>query len=61
MNGTEGRASDRPVGRPPMEMPDMIPDTPTNVARKVLTTKPKKGWAVAIPEAQEPNHLQEVK
>ena len=35
-------ASDRPVGRPPMGMPDMIPDTPTNVARKVLTTKPKK-------------------
>ena len=35
-------ASDRPVGRPPMGMPDMIPDTPTNVARKVLTTKLKK-------------------
>ena len=35
-------ARDRPVGRPPMEMPDMIPDTPTSVARKVLTTKPKK-------------------
>jgi hypothetical protein len=35
-------ASERSVGRPPMEMPDMIPDTPTNVARKVLTTKPKK-------------------
>ena len=36
--GTGGR----PVGRPPMEMPDMIPDTPTRVARKVLTTKTKK-------------------
>ena len=36
--GTGGR----PVGRPPIEMPDMIPDTPTNVARKVLTTKPKR-------------------
>ena len=36
--GTSGR----PVGRPPMEMPDLIPDTPINVARKVLTTKPKK-------------------
>ena len=35
-------ASDRPVGRPPLGMPYMIPDTPTNVARKVLTTKPKK-------------------
>ena len=33
---------DRPVGRPPLEMPDMIPDTPINVARKVLTTKPKR-------------------
>ena len=35
-------ANSRPVGRPPMEMPDMIPDTPTSVARKVLTTRPKK-------------------
>ena len=35
-------AGGRPVGRPPMEMPDMILDTPTNVARRVLTTKPKK-------------------
>ena len=35
-------ASERPAGRPPLEMPDMIPDTPTNVARRVLTTKPKK-------------------
>ena len=35
-------ANSKPVGRPPMEMPEMIPDTPTNVARKVLTTKPKK-------------------
>ena len=36
------RKPKRPVGRPPLEMPDMIPDTPTNVARMVLTTKPKK-------------------
>ena len=35
-------ANSRPVGRPPMAMPDMIPDTPTNVARKVLNTRPKK-------------------
>lgn len=31
----------RPVGRPPLQMPPMIPDTPTNVARAVLTSKPK--------------------
>ena len=35
-------ASDRPVGQPPLEMPDMIPDAPTNVALKVLNTRPKK-------------------
>ena len=34
--------SDRHVGRPPLAMPDMIPDTPTNVARRVLATRPKK-------------------
>ena len=35
-------ASERSVGRPPMEMPDMIPDTPTNVAREVLTPNPRR-------------------
>ena len=32
----------RPVGRPPLEFPDPIPDTPENIARVVLNTKPKK-------------------
>lgn len=32
----------RPVGRPPLELPDPIPDTPENIARIVLNTKPKK-------------------
>ncbi len=32
----------RPVGRPPLELPDPIPDTPENIARAVLNTKPKK-------------------
>ena len=32
----------RPVGRPPLEFPDPIPDTPENIARIVLNTKPKK-------------------
>ena len=32
----------RPVGRPPLEFPDPIPDTPKNIARIVLNTKPKK-------------------
>ena len=29
-------------GRPPLPMPDPIPDTPENVARAILTTLPKK-------------------
>ncbi len=32
----------RPVGRPPLELPDPIPDTPENIARVVLNTKPKR-------------------
>ena len=28
-------------GRPPTSMPEKIPDTPENIARVVLTTKPK--------------------
>ena len=32
----------RPVGRPPLELPKPIPDTPKNIARIVLNTKPKK-------------------
>lgn len=34
--------SQRPVGRPPLELPKPIPDTPENIARIVLNTKPKK-------------------
>ena len=30
-------------GRPPLPMPEQIPDTPGNVARLLMTTKPKKG------------------
>lgn len=36
------RADSKTVVRPPMAMPDMIPDMPTNLARKALSTKPKK-------------------
>ena len=32
----------RPVGRPPLELPNRIPDTSENIARVVLNTKPKK-------------------
>ena len=32
----------RPVGRPPLEFPDPIPDTPENIAQVVLNTKPKR-------------------
>ena len=29
-------------GRPPKPMPELIPDTPENVARAILSTPPKK-------------------
>ena len=32
----------RPVGRPPLKLPAPIPDTPENIARVIMTTKPKK-------------------
>lgn len=31
-------------GRPPLEMPEPIPDTLENVAWAVLNTPPKKKW-----------------
>ncbi len=34
-------AETSPRGRPPTPMPEPIPDTPANLARVVLTTKPK--------------------
>lgn len=40
-NVTESRPQ-RPVGRPPLELPEPIPDTPENIARVVLNTNPKK-------------------
>lgn len=39
---TKERRPKRPVGRPPLELPEPIPDTPENIARIVLNTKPKK-------------------
>ena len=36
----------RSVGRPPRPMPELIPDSPENVAQAILTTppKPKSEW-----------------
>ena len=36
----------RPMGRPPLPMPDPIPDTPENVARALFNTPPtpEGGW-----------------
>jgi len=39
---TKGPHNKRPVARPPLELPAPIPDTPENIARVVLNTKPKK-------------------
>ena len=35
------KAPRRSVGRPPKSMPELIPDTPENVARALLNTPPK--------------------
>ena len=32
----------RRIGRPPLPMPDPIPDTPENVARAIMRTRPMK-------------------
>ena len=34
----------KPRGRPPRQMPEPIPDTPENVARILMTTKPPTEW-----------------
>ena len=34
----------RSVGRPARPMPEMIPDTPENVARIIMSGPPKKKW-----------------
>ena len=31
----------KPRGRPPLPMPEPIPDTPENIARAILNTPPK--------------------
>ena len=33
-----------PVGRPPRPMPELIPDSPENVARAIMAGPPKKRW-----------------
>ena len=33
-----------PGGRPPKPMPDLIPDTPENVALAAMQGPPKKRW-----------------
>ncbi len=35
------KRSSRRIGRPPLSMPEPIPDTPENVARAILNTPPK--------------------
>ena len=32
----------RPVGRPPLEFPEQVEDTPENVAKIIMMGKPKK-------------------
>ena len=38
------QSAKRPVGRPARPMPDLIPDTPENIARICMQGPPKKKW-----------------
>ena len=38
----ESKSEKRKVGRPPKPMPELIPDTPENIARALFRTPPKK-------------------
>ncbi len=38
----ESKPEKRKVGRPPKPMPELIPDTPENIARALFRTPPKK-------------------
>ena len=37
-----GKGEVRKVGRPPLAMPELLPDTPGNVAKVILRTQPRK-------------------
>ena len=37
----KGKDTERPVGRPPLEFPAPIPDTPENVAKAMFAVNPK--------------------
>ena len=38
----------RPVGRPAKPMPDLIPDTPENIARTIMQGLPAKEWVYLV-------------
>jgi hypothetical protein len=42
MQGAREKGETRKVGRPPMEMPEPINDTPENVAKAILSSPSKK-------------------
>ena len=52
----ESKPEKRKVGRPPKPMPELIPDTPENIARAILNTPPKKSeeWRYLQDETGEP-------
>ena len=35
---------EKPRGRPPLPMPEPIPDTPENIARAIMRRPPKRDW-----------------
>ena len=34
------------VGRPPLKFPEPIPDTPENIAKAFMRSKPKTAWGM---------------
>ena len=38
------KKTDKKRGRPPLPMPERIPDTPDNVMRAIIKTPPDKDW-----------------
>ena len=58
MNEEQHKPDNRPVGRPVKhQMPEPIPDTPENIARILMTTKPPE-WTYQD-EGEEPDEQSE--
>ena len=53
-NQQQDKPEKRPVGRPVKhKMPEPIPDTPENIARILMTTKPPERWTYEESESED--------